>query len=762
MSDLAAPANADSKLTDLYESLGEGDSERIENLWMEILEDTGQLASTVNDLSAFAAEGLRQGQDSIIKPLLELTWGALSDESGGSDDSGAVESAAALSGVAPAQRAALGQVMVRAFPARKEYLAVYLDAFLEENGPMSAERAFFNACDIENATDKVAALDRFSKLLQYRAGAVVYHESGWGIGEILEVDALLGQVRVDLEEKKDHRISIEAVDSILDILPEGTFRCMLYHGSEELARLVEEDPIELVQKVLHDYGNPLPQKEIKARMIEGAIDSANWTRWWTRTKKKLRDSGFFRIGDRSPYLVEQLEEAVSFEDELLSRFRLDDWVDCRSAARQIIKGGQKKYPAAYPEVASGLQELLGRSSNKTKAFEICLLLSRVKQVEETEEAEVSWVEFMEAFSVDEICEALDSLPVGENPRKVFKLLGETRPADQLSVALKAFQGRSDNLRKVAFETIDSIDPKELKDLCSQICASPRLSPEACIWLLGCRLAGKEGTGIDLLSGKTSRELVILLMDLLEHLIDKEVRAGRNAVKELMKKVETLLYYSDGEIFKEAVDLMESAERKLLYKRVLRQQAQLPLKGPRFLEAISTADPSVNQEDKIPDWENPEIIFSTEAGRGVIEEENRELQDEKLPAIFKAIGDAAELGDLSENAEFTSACEERDNLVRKAEQIQEDLEKVQIIDSSMVTEGVVGLGSRVRAENMESGEVVFYSVLGPWDGGPEEGVLNYRSPLGQFFLGKEVDDEVEVVLPGGTSMYRILEITSIFD
>ena len=759
MSDLAVPANADSKFTDLYESLGEGDSDRIENLWMEILEDTGQLTSTLNDLSGFAAECLQQGQESIIKPLLELTWGALSEESGDSDEAEAASSTAALSGIAAGQRAALGQVMVRAFPARKEYLAVYLDAFLEENGPMSAERAFFTACDIENATDKVAALDRFSKLLQYRAGAVVYHESGWGIGEILEVDALLGQVRVDLEEKKDHRISIEAVDSILDILPEGTFRCMLYHGSEELTRLVEEDPVELVQKVLHDYGNPLPQKEIKLRIVAGAIDAGDWTRWWTRTKKKLRDSGFFRIGDRSPYIVEQLEEEVSFEDELLNQFRSEDWVDCRSAARQIIKGGQKKYPVAYPEVASGLQTLLVKSSKKTTAFEICLLLSRVKQ---EAEAEVSWVEFMESFTVDEISVALDSLPVGENPRKVFKLLGETRPADQLSVALKAFQGRSDSLRKVAFETIDSIDPGELKGLCSQIYASPRLSPEACIWLLGCRLAGKEGTGLDPLFKRTSRELVILLMDLLEHLIDREVREGRNAVKDLMKKVETLLYYSEGEVFNEAVTLMASAERKMLYKRVLRQQAQLPLKGPRFLEAISNVDPSVNMEDKIPDWQNPEIIFSTEAGRGVIEEENRELQDEKLPAIFKAIGDAAELGDLSENAEFTSACEERDNLVRKAEQIQEDLEKVQLIDSSMVEEGVVGLGSRVRAENMESGESVFYSVLGPWDGGPEEGVLNYRSPLGQFFLGKEVDDEVEVVLPGGTSMYRILEITSIFD
>tara|TARA_B100000809_G_scaffold11009_1_gene10327 strand:- start:1473 stop:3095 length:1623 start_codon:yes stop_codon:yes gene_type:complete len=540
---------------------------------------------------------------------------------------------------------------------------------------------------------------------------------------------------------------------------------MLYHGSEELARLVEEDPVELVQKVIHDYGNPLPQKEIKARMIAGAIDSGDWTRWWTRTKKKLRDCGFFRIGDRSPYLVEQLEEAVSFENELLSRFRSEDWIDCRSAARQIIKGGQKKYPDAYPEVAAGLQDRLGNVSKKTTVFEICLLLARVTQTEESEESEepeVSWVEVLESFTVDEISIALDSLPVGENPRKVFKLLGETRPADQLSVALKAFQGRSDNIRKVAFETIDSIDPGELKGLCSQIYASPRLSPEACIWLLGRRLAGKEGTGLDPLFKRTSRELVILLMDLLEHLIDREVREGRNAVKELMKKVETLLYYSEGEVFNEAVTLMTPAERKMLYKRVLRQQAQLPLKGPRFLEAISNVDPSVNMEDKIPDWKNPEIIFSTEAGRGVIEEENRELQDEKLPAIFKAIGDAAELGDLSENAEFTSACEERDSLVRKAEQIQEDLEKVQLIDSSMVEDGVVGLGSRVRAENMESGESVFYSVLGPWDGGPEEGVLNYRSPLGQFFLGTEVDDEVEVVLPGGTSMYRILEITSIFD
>lgn len=759
MSDLAAPANADSKLTDLYESLSEGDFDRIEDFWMEVLEDTAQLASILTELAGFAAEGLRQGQGANIKPLLELTWGVLSEESDSAEEAEVAASGAALSGIEPAKKAALGEVMVRAFPARKEYLAVFLDAFQEENGPMSAERAFFNICDIENAPDKVVALDRFAQLLEYKVGAVVYHESGWGIGEILEVDALLGQVRVDLEEKKDHRISIEAVDSILEILPEGSFRSMIYHASDELTRMVDEDPVELVQKVLLDFGNPLPQKEIKAHMIEGAIESGDWTRWWTRTKKKLRESGFFRVGDRAPYLVEKLEEAVSFEDELLDRFKSEDWLDCRSAAKQLLKGGQKKYPKAYSEVVTGLLERLGKGPDKNITFEICLFLSKVKKTEETD---TSWIESLEAFSVDELSAAFDSLPVGEDPRGAFKLLGELRPQDQLPVALNTFKCRSDNLRRVAYETLDSIGPAELKNLCSQIYASPRISPEACTWLLGRRLSEKAGTGLDPLFKRTPREIVILLIDLLEHLIDKEVRLGRNAVKDLMKKIETLMFFEEGALFKEAVELMGPSERKMVYKRILRQQAHLLTKGPRFLEAISNVDPSVNLEEKVPDWENPDIIFSTEAGKRVLEEEIRDLQDEKLPAIFKAIGDAAELGDLSENAEFTSACEERDNLVRKAEQIQEDLEKIQIINSSMIKEGKVGLGSRVRAENMESGDSVFYSVLGPWDGGPEEGVLNYRSPLGQFFLGKEVDDEVEVVLPGGTTMYRILEITAVFD
>ena len=132
-----------------------------------------------------------------------------------------------------------------------------------------------------------------------------------------------------------------------------------------------------------------------------------------------------------------------------------------------------------------------------------------------------------------------------------------------------------------------------------------------------------------------------------------------------------------------------------------------------------------------------------------------LKEVERPENVKDIERAREHGDISENAEFTSAIEERDNLVRKAEQVQEDLEKVKIIDESNLRPGKVGMGSHIRVRNLETSAELVYSMLGPWDGTPEEGVLNYRSPLGQFFLGRSEGDEVSVELPSGTVDYKIL-------
>ena len=206
---------------------------------------------------------------------------------------------------------------------------------------------------------------------------------------------------------------------------------------------------------------------------------------------------------------------------MIARFKTAEWKDGRLAVRELLKGGEKKYPNAYPELVSGLISLLGSSSNKARVLEVCLFLSRVKDCDD------SWVEVFKLISIDDMVGSLEALPVGEDPRRVFKLLGELRADDQLPVASAAFTCKSDNTRKVAFEVLESVGADELTKICSQIYASPRIAPEACLWLLKRRLAGQTGTGLESLFERSSRELLILMVDLLEHLIDKEARLGRS-------------------------------------------------------------------------------------------------------------------------------------------------------------------------------------------------------------------------------------------
>ena len=149
-----------------------------------------------------------------------------------------------------------------------------------------------------------------------------------------------------------------------------------------------------------------------------------------------------------------------------------------------------------------------------------------------------------------------------------------------------------------------------------------------------------------------------------------------------------------------------------------------------------------------------VIYSTEKGIKRLSRDLEEIRNEKLPEIYKAIGDAAALGDLSENAEFTSAIEERENLNRRVLDLQAQLDRTQVIDPSEASTDVVGIGSRVKLLNLSDGVGSCYDLLGPWDGSPEDGVLSYQSPLGKALLRRSPGEEIEVTLPGGQVRYRL--------
>ncbi len=743
MQELADAPSGDPKLFEIHKLLDEKNFDQLERVWMDLVDSDVLSSGQADGLLGAAGELIRRGFSGRAGPLLDLLASAVEGD-------GSVE---------PTTRLRLAEMLLRSTPGNRDFLVEYVERFHECHGPTTSERAFFVASGIAETADPILALSRFDCLMRFQPGAVVYHESGWGIGEVLSVDPLLGQVCVDLAEKKDHRIAIEAVDTILDVLPRGSFRELLYRGGDELRALAAEDPVRLVEKVIDDVGNPLPQKEIKARIVPSVMDAKTWTRWWTQAKKRLRESGFYRVGDRAPYMVERLAEQLSFEDDLLRRFHGGEWMDMRLAARQVLKGGVRSFPEAHQEVAESCAAYVKTVGDAARAIEMAALLARYESVEGASEL---LRETFSLFSTDEVSVALASLPTGEEFGKLFPVLREARPEDWVQIVRRLFLGRTDSLRAAACSYLEEEAPDTIRALARDIYASPRHSPDTCCWLLEQRLRGRHRLSLEAIAERNPRALFVLLMDLLEHLVDREIREGRNSVKDLYRRVESLMYFEKGEFFRAAVELMDSGARLHVHRTLVRTQEKLARVATRLLEILGSIEPVIAQEESIPDWKNDDIIFSTESGHERKREELRVLREDKLPAIFKAIGDAAELGDLSENAEFTSAIEERDNLVRKAEQVQEDLDKVRIIDVTLQKDGLVGLGARIRVRNLETSEEFVYSMLGPWDGSPTEEVLNYRSPLGQFFLGRAEGEEVHVELPSGTVDYKILAIGSHFE
>ena len=152
-----------------------------------------------------------------------------------------------------------------------------------------------------------------------------------------------------------------------------------------------------------------------------------------------------------------------------------------------------------------------------------------------------------------------------------------------------------------------------------------------------------------------------------------------------------------------------------------------------------------------------VIYVTSEGYIKFEAEYNILVNDDIPKNAAEINRAASYGDLSENAEWSAAIEKQSALTQRAEEMREALEKARVIDASTVQSENVAVGSEVRLTNLDSNVEETYTLLGPWDADMDLKIISYLSPLGRTLLGHVIGDEAEVIIPAGTSHYRIEDI-----
>lgn len=145
----------------------------------------------------------------------------------------------------------------------------------------------------------------------------------------------------------------------------------------------------------------------------------------------------------------------------------------------------------------------------------------------------------------------------------------------------------------------------------------------------------------------------------------------------------------------------------------------------------------------------ERVPITPGGYEKLKRELEHLKNVERPEVIKQIEYARSLGDLSENAEYETAKNKQSMVEGRIQDLEAKIGLAEIIDPAQIKiRDKVVFGLTVTVEDAETGDETRYQLVGPDETDPDNGLISVTSPIGRALVGKQVDDEVRVMTPGG--------------
>ncbi|MFD2968387.1 transcription elongation factor GreA [Sphingobacterium bambusae] len=154
----------------------------------------------------------------------------------------------------------------------------------------------------------------------------------------------------------------------------------------------------------------------------------------------------------------------------------------------------------------------------------------------------------------------------------------------------------------------------------------------------------------------------------------------------------------------------------------------------------------------------EVTYYTQEGLDKLKQELQQLKTEGRANIAKAIAEARDKGDLSENAEYDAAKEAQGLHETKIAKLEEVLASARLIDESTLDTSKVLALSYVKIKNKKNNAVMTYQLVSETEADLKSGKISVKSPIAQGLLGKSVGEVAQVEAPAGVLEFEILEIS----
>jgi transcription elongation GreA/GreB family factor len=596
--------------------------------------------------------------------------------------------------------------------------------------------------------EKMAAVGKIEgrhieQLVQLTTSGYCMHRS-WGFGRIKTVDTVFARFTIDFPNKPGHTMDLSfAADSLKPIAKDHVL-ARKAADLEGLRQMAATHHLELVRLVLNSYGGKAMVDQIQQVLVPDVIRD-DWKKWWEAAKRELKKDGHFLVPlKKSEPIVYQVKE-VSLQDRLMGEFRSAKGLKARIAvAGELLKS------------AHDLSDLSGAATEIGAAFN-----AEIASYQRTQPA----VALEAVFTRDDI-RAMAGLPAAEGEvtaRSIWsqdvKLgpLIELLPAAKHRRALESFkEANPDRWSEVLQLTLNMVTAKlcrefahllvqegkinELKETLVRLISQHTANSELLLWLakertdafadiLGPEVFRAMLTSMerDQFNEKRSNRLREYILDDQDLLPELTASAELEVIKDLTRALQLSPVFDD-------------MDKRSLLARIV--------KSHPAIQSLISGEQTKQDAALVVSWESLE--------RRKLE--YADLVHKKIPANSKEIAVARSYGDLRENHEYKAAKEMQKVLMRRKDELENQLVRARGTDFANARLDVVSIGTVVQATDLETNETERFTILGAWDSDPEKGVVSYLSPVAQALLNRKISDEVEFEVHGARHRHRIDRIT----
>lgn len=595
------------------------------------------------------------------------------------------------------------------------------------------------------------AIAEFEKHISFDAGNYVYHRS-WGVGRIASVKN--DEITIDFAKKRGHTMSLKmAVNALQTLNKDHIWVLKSIWKKDKLYDKVKNDHVWALKTIIRSYDNNCDLKHIKQELVPSVLTPNEWTGWSTKARTWLKDDPSFGVNPSNIDFFTVRDRPISLEEKLFNEFKAQKNFFQRIDILMLFSEKAEPDSEYFAEMFSYFAGYLKAFSQVNEQIIASYLVVRQITLKHPHLNPGIPFQFSELFS--EI----------ENPSTVYSALKDPELRRQYLMNIKNYLHNWYDIYIKLFPAVLSdeiINPlinegftKNVQNLVIDCFENYRDYREAVIWFF------KNAQNRDWfteLAIPYEKQLITLI-----HIFDitfREIENHRDTTenRKINRQIQQLLFGKDN----------------LLENYILSSEVDTITRLYTLVDDVKDLDPSIKMHlrNRILEKHKGFKFYGSEekaiVSKGLIvtsrmyEEKKKILQnivDVEIPANSKEIGFALSLGDLRENAEYKAAKERQSILNTTATKLQDEIERAQPFDPTTVTIARVSFGTIVTLQNNSTTESETYTILGPWESDPEQGVISYMSPFGNAILNHREGENLRFTINERDYDYTIKSIVA---